>query len=160
VRGRAIAVAVAVAASLVTATLATPASGSSAQFAGVRQATAAFHNLAKAKAAGYEEFLPCIDAPGVGGMGQHFVDMAALDGIVEAAHPEALVYEPRGNKYRLVGVEYVVPQAAWQGTDPPELFGEHFHRNDALGIWALHAWIWRHNPDGMHADFNPKVSLC
>ena len=35
-----------------------------------------------------------------------------------------------------------------------------FHRNDTLGIWALHAWIWRPNPGGMHADFNPQVSLC
>ena len=159
-RTRVVAVAVAASALLATVTIASPATGSMSQFGGVRQATAAFHDLDKAKAAGYEEFLPCIDSPGVGGMGQHFVDMAALDGIVQANHPEAMVYEPRGDKYRLVGVEYVVPQSAWTSADPPELFGEHFHRNDTLGICALHAWIWRHNPGGMYADFNPKVALC
>ena len=45
-----------------------PAEGSSAQFAGVRQATAGLHKVQKAEAAGYEKFLPCFDAPGVGGM--------------------------------------------------------------------------------------------
>lgn len=153
-------VAAAAAAVLGAGLLATPASGSQAQFASVRQATAAFHVVAKAEAAGYEKFLPCFESPGVGGMGQHFADLASLDGTVEVDHPEVLVYEPARGGYRLVAVEYVVPQAAWTSAEPPELFGEHFHRNDTLGIWALHAWIWRPNPGGMHADFNPQVSLC
>lgn len=140
--------------------VAAPASGSAARFAGVRQATATFHDVTKAEAAGYEKFLPCFDSPGVGGMGQHYADVASIDDAIEADHPEVLVYEPRGDRLRLVAVEYVVPQAAWEGTDPPSLFGEHFHRNDTLGIWALHAWVWRPNPDGVHADFNPRVALC
>jgi hypothetical protein len=40
------------------------------------------------------------------------------------------------------------------------LFGEHFHTNDTLGIWALHAWIWRGNPGGVHDDFSPNVRMC
>jgi hypothetical protein len=140
--------------------MAAPAAGASNQFAGVRQATAAFHDVGKAEAAGYEKFLPCFDAPGVGGMGQHYVDFGAMDGVVEPTHPEALVYEPRGDSMKLVAVEYLVPQAAWTSAEPPSLFGEEFHRNDTLGIWALHAWIWRPNPDGVHADFNPNVALC
>jgi hypothetical protein len=154
------AIAAAVAGVLSLGLMAVPASGSQAQFASVRQATASFHAVANAEAAGYEQFLPCFDLPGVGGMGQHFADMASIDGTVEANHPEVLVYEPASSGYRLVAVEYVVPQAAWSSTAPPELFGEHFHRNDTLGIWALHAWIWRPNADGMHADFNPAVALC
>ena len=140
--------------------VAVPAQGSSAQFAGVRQATASLHRVDKAEAAGYEKFLPCFDSPGVGGMGQHYADLQAIDGTVVANHPEVLVYEPHRDRMQLVAVEYVVPQAAWTGEGPPELFGEHFHRNDTLGIWALHAWIWRPNPDGMHDDFNPNVDLC
>jgi len=93
-------------------------------------------------------------------MGQHDADLGAIDGVVEADHPEVLVFEPRKSQSKLVGVEYVVPQDAWGGAEPPSLFGEHFHRNDTLGIWALHAWIWRPNPDGVHADFNPQVALC
>jgi hypothetical protein len=139
---------------------AVPAVGSSAAFAGVRQATASLHTVAAAEAAGYQEFLPCFDSPGVGGMGQHYADLGSIDGLVNATHPEVLVFEPRGDHLKLVAVEYVVPQAAWSSTGPPELFGEQFHRNDTLGIWALHAWIWRPNADGMHADYNPKVALC
>lgn len=154
-------VAAAAAAVLVTASaLAVPAAGSMAQFASVRQATASLHTVAKAEAAGYEKFLPCFDSPGVGGMGQHYADVGSIDGSLDPDHPEVLVFEPHRSGYRLVAVEYVVPQAAWTSSEPPELFGEHFHRNDTLGIWALHAWIWRPNPDGVHADFNPKVSLC
>ncbi len=150
----------AVAALLSAGMLAAPASGSQAQFASVRQATAPFHVVAKAEAAGYEKFLPCFDLPGVGGMGQHFADMESIDGTIEANHPEVLVYEPTPSGYRLVAVEYVIPQAAWTATTESELFGEHFHKNDTLGIWALHAWIWRPNPGGMHDDFNPAVSAC
>jgi hypothetical protein len=130
------------------------------ELAQVRQATTQFHSVATAEAAGYEQFLPCFDKPGVGGMGQHFADLASIDGTVDALHPEVLVYEPRPDGYKLVAVEYVVPQAAWSGAEPPSLFGEDFHRNDTLGIWALHAWIWRGNPLGVHADFNPNVRLC
>lgn len=130
------------------------------EYVKVRQATKQFHSVATAEAAGYEKFLPCFDEPGVGGMGQHFADMNALDGTLDPLHPEVLVYEPHKDKYKLVAVEYVVPQAAWSGSAPPSLFGEDFHRNDTLGIWALHAWIWRGNPLGINADYNPNVRLC
>jgi hypothetical protein len=128
--------------------------------AAVRRATAVYHNTDAAAAAGYVPLLACIDMPGVGGMGQHLADLAAFDGTVDPLHPEALVYEVRGDALRLVAVEYIVPQAAWSSAKPPSLFGQSFHRNDALGIWALHAWIWRPNPAGMFADLNPKVRLC
>ena len=48
----------------------------------------------------------------------------------------------------------------WTSDEPPMLFGEHFHTNDVLGIWALHAWIWRGNPGGVHDDFSPNVRMC
>ena len=28
----------------------------------------------------------------------------------------------------------------------------------AVGFWLKHAWIWKHNPAGMFADFNPEVT--
>jgi hypothetical protein len=128
--------------------------------AAVRQATVAYLNTDAAAAAGFTPLLACIDMPGVGGMGQHLADQLAFDSTVDPLHPEALVYEVRGDALRLVAVEYIVPQAAWSSADPPSLFGQPFHRNDALGIWALHAWIWRGNPTGMFEDFNPNVRLC
>ena len=77
--------------------------------AGVRQATAAYHDLDKAIAAHYGRLLPCFDLPGVGGMGQHYVDTSRLDATIEANRPEALVYEVNGGRLKLVAVEYIVP---------------------------------------------------
>ena len=126
-----------------------------------RRATAKFHKVSVARAAGYQKFLACFDDPDVGGMGQHFARKSFIDDTIDALHPEVLVYEPRKHGYRLVGLEYVVPQSSkWTDDNPPRLFGHDFHRNDTLGIWALHAWVWRPNPAGMHADFNPFVRMC
>lgn len=130
-----------------------------ASLAEVRAATARFHDVDAAFAEG-RVFLDCFELEGVGGMGQHVVDVSALDGAVDPLRPEALVYEVREDRLALVAVEYVIPQVAWTATEPPSLFGQGFHRNDALGIWALHAWIWRPNPLGMFVDFNPAVGAC
>jgi hypothetical protein len=138
----------------------TAASAGQRGLADVRHATARFHDVDAAVAAGYQQFLPCFDQPGVGGMGQHFVDMDALDAAVDASHPEALVYEVHNDKFELVAVEYIVPQAAWTAGEPPTLHGHAFHRLDALGIWVQHAWIWRSNPAGIFEDYNPSVRLC
>lgn len=131
--------------------------------ASARQGTAAFHRVGHAEAAGYVstlDLLGCFEKPGVGGMGLHYLNPTLLDGSVDARTPEALVYEMTEDRLRLVGVEYIVPLGAWVGENPPELFGEHFHVNEALGLWVLHAWIWRPNPTGMFEDWNPSVALC
>ena len=126
-----------------------------------RLATAAYHDQGQALADGYTKFLPCFDDPAAGGMGQHYVNFALMDGTVDAAAPEALVYEVAPSGERLVAVEYLVPYTAVPNTAPaPTLFGTAFHRKDGLGVWALHAWIWRPNPGGMHEDFNPRVAAC
>lgn len=66
--------------------------------------------------------------------------------------------EVRGEHLTLVAVEWVVPGAPTD--EPPELFEQHFHFNPTLGIWALHAWIWERNPNGLFADWNPQVAPC
>ena len=128
--------------------------------AGVRQATAAFHDIGAAEAAGYHPLLSCFDLPGVGGMGQHYVNTSLLDATVVADQPEALVYEVDGDRLQLVAVEYIVPWSAWVSPTPPQLYGRSFYRVDSLQLWALHAWIWRPNPLGMFANYNPNVKLC
>jgi hypothetical protein len=137
----------------------------------VRSATAGFHNVDKAT--GYGEFrdqdgIACIDKPGVGGMGIHYVNGALVGDAAESATaPEALVYEPQPNgRLRLVAVEWVVVQSAWEAagnTEPPSLFGREFElvdENNRYGLppfYELHAWIWKHNPRGMFDDWNPTV---
>ncbi|MEP6759785.1 MAG: hypothetical protein ABJA93_00275 [Sporichthyaceae bacterium] len=138
-----------------------------------RAGTAAFHNIAAAT--GYGLFtdaagIACIDKPGVGTMGVHYVKGALVgDGAVNAATPEALVYEPTKNgRLRLVAVEYVVFQADWDAThsSPPSLFGQTFDDTGAenrYGLppyYSLHAWIWKNNPDGMFKDWNPEVTCA
>ncbi|PTL38265.1 hypothetical protein [Alkalicoccus saliphilus] len=70
--------------------------------------------------------------------------------------PEVLVYEPMKNgKLKLVAVEYLTP-----GGDRPSLFGQKFDDGPFPGSYALHAWVWKNNPDGMFAANNPKVKGC
>jgi len=145
-------------ASFIPASLAS--AGEGAALARVRQATVAYHDVTAAEADGYGAFLDCFDSPGVGGMGQHYAKFLLVDGVIEADEPEVLVYEIREEELKLVAVEYVLPQTEWSSTDPPTLFGVDFTRNDTLGIWALHAWIWQANPKGTFANYNPNISMC
>ncbi len=32
--------------------------------------------------------------------------------------------------------------------------------NPSLGLWTLHAWIWRDNPLGLFESYNSNVPLC
>ena len=134
--------------------------GGQSSLAAVRAATASFHSTDAAVHAGYGPFLPCFDLPGVGGMGQHYVNGLLVDASVDPKQPEALVYEVDGSRLQLVAVEYIVPWSAWVSPEPPQLFGQTYYRNTSLHIWALHAWIWRPNPLGMFANYNPNVNLC
>jgi hypothetical protein len=137
--------------------------------AGVRAATAAFHDLAAAEAAGYGPFYVCTDENGgAGAMGQHYVN-GGLVGTTEVdpLTPEALVFEPMpGGGSRLVGVEYVTFQGAWDAAHAsrPALFGRTFalvgagNRYGLPPFYQLHVWLWRPNPSGMFNDWNPKVT--
>jgi hypothetical protein len=140
--------------------------------AAARAGTAPFHSNAAAQAAGYGLLvdaagIACIDKPGEGGMGIHYVNGGLVgDDEVHAATPELVVYEPTPNgRLRLVAAEYVVFQAAWDAThpEPPELFGREFELVEAgnrYGLppfYELHAWLWKHNPAGFFDDWNPKV---
>src|SRR5262245_21794732 len=74
----------------------------------VRQATEQFRDVNQATLANYHPFLGCVAGAEAGAMGVHFVNMDLLNdlGKVRPDQPEALVYEPRNGKFRLVAVEY------------------------------------------------------
>jgi hypothetical protein len=130
----------------------------------VRDATAGFHRPEAAQAAGYDlvEGLDyCFDNAGVGGMGFHYINTSLLDTTVELLYPEAMVYTPSPNGLQLGAVEYIVPAAPWDeagNTQPPVLLDQHFHLNERLGVYVLHAWIWKNNAAGIFEDWNPTVS--
>lgn len=126
---------------------------------------APFQDVSAAEAAGWVstiETLGCFENPGTGGMGVHWLNESLLDAEVDAAQPEALVYEldADGNVAGLVGHEYLVPLEAWTADEPPSLFGLEFHEHPVLPFWILHAYLWKENPHGMFNDWNPAIRMC
>jgi hypothetical protein len=125
----------------------------------LRSATARYHDLDAAIADGFVLLHPCEERPGEGPVGAVYVDPSRLDGIIDPAAPEALVYEPaRNGRFKLVAAEFAVPYIAWSEPDPPEFMGAVFQPEGEFGVYGLHIWIWRHNPEGMFAEANPRVS--
>jgi hypothetical protein len=139
-------------------------------------ATAAFHDINAATAAGYNVTVEdlakktCIAQAGAGGMGVHRLDPTLLDDKVNPEHPEALVYEPTDNGgMKLVALEYIVFQSAWEQAhgagSVPALFGQPFmltpagNRFGLPAFFALHSWIWKPNPSGLFQPWNPRV-IC
>jgi hypothetical protein len=143
-------------------------------FEGAKSATARFHDLDKAEAAGYGKFpdaagIACIESPtGAGGMGVHYVNGGLVgDAVLDPTRPEALVYQPKpGGGVRLVALEYIVFKAVWEAAghvSPPSMFGRQFdftnspNRYGIPPFYALHAWIWKPNPSGILEPYNPRV---
>jgi hypothetical protein len=156
------------------------------ELAALRQATSRFHDISAAYAAGYTtENEPCVSSP-AGAMGIHAPNLALIsDPTLDPLRPEVLLYIPGPNgQYRLPGVEYfqavllrdlatqqVAPRfeptpwdpAKYEVVNPqPQLFGHAFHLSPppvphVPWHWALHVWVWAHNPSGMFADWNPSL---
>jgi hypothetical protein len=156
--------------------------GGQSNVAGARQATARFHSLTAANAAGYSALvadldgITCIESA-EGGMGVHYLNPslapeldpknAAAVAAVDASTPELLVYAPGPNgQLRLVALEYLALKANWDAHNaaPPSLFGQPFDESDPAGnryglpvFYSLHAWIWNPNPTDLFAPYNPRV---
>ena len=153
------------------------------QLAAVRQATHKYHDVGVAEADGYVSTEECVQVPGMGGMGIHYVNGALLGDIsVDHLAPEVLLYVPADDGLKLVAVEYVmtalalvdgVPQPWLEVTPPPGevwvttnpvLFGQTFngpmppHGPGEPWHYELHAWVWQGNAHGVFADFNPNLS--
>jgi hypothetical protein len=162
------------------------------RLAAIRQANEQYQSVDAAVAAGFVSDNMCVDAAMVGApaaagaMGIHYAHPTRLgitqmsplvsgnDGVVDAAKPEIMIYEPQlDGGMKLVAVEYLVFEAAWKAaghTDPPTLFGEEFvymkdvpgtPQHEAHGFephYELHVWLYRQNPAGTFAEFNPSVS--
>lgn len=150
--------------------------GTDDDLAAAEAATEAFTDPATAEAAGYglppegplHECIASLDDTGA--MGLHYINGDLVgDAVLDPTTPEALVYEPAADgSLELVAVEYVVFAEAWDAENDmaPMLFGEMFmlvdepNRYELPAFYALHAWIWRDNPSGTFASFNPDVSCA
>ena len=151
------------------------AAGIHAQLAQVRAATAKYHQVEEAEAAGYELGWvnglnkrivdTCISHPTAGAMGYHYFNADLMaDNDVDALEPEVLVYAPSPDGLKLVAVEWVARSAQSNPpgvSSPPSVLGMDMHilvPPPGPAFYLTHAWVWADNPAGMFADFNPDVS--
>jgi hypothetical protein len=150
-----------------------PVAASDSGIAALRQATAPFHDVATARAAGYAvqvydlAGITCIADPnGTGTMGIHFLNPNTL-GTVDPTMPQLVIYTPgRDGGLKLVAVEFLVIAAPWDAShaSPPELFGQSYrltpapNRYGLPAFYELHVWAWQPNPLGMFNEWNPRVS--
>jgi hypothetical protein len=124
---------------------------------------------------GYFSTLGCVEypkagAPGevpypAGGMGVHFFNSSLIGQPLDPTRPQVLVYEPSGDKLKLVAAEWFVPLATGV-KERPELFGRPFDgpmeghyplMPHAMSHYDLHVWLWKPNPAGMFSPTNPAL---
>lgn len=144
------------------------------ELAQVRRVTARFHDVDAALEAGYELgwvngagvriITGCVSNPTAGAMGYHYFNAELMaDLTTDVLQPEVLVYAPgRNGKRKLAAVEWVVrgqnsnPPGV---SSPPSVLGMPMHiLVPAVGFYIKHAWVWKPNPAGMFADWNPEVA--
>jgi hypothetical protein len=132
----------------------------------VRRATEKYQDVQAAVADGYIQASPC-EQTASGAMGAHYLKQALFDNQIEIDKPEALLYLPEaGGRLTLIGVEYAktdADQVLQTMDDRPTLFGRPFE-GPMLGHVAgmpthydLHVWVWKDNPNGMFAQYNPSL---
>lgn len=148
----------------------------------LRESTAPYQDFDAAVAAGYDTpITSCWYDHENGGMGYHYAQASLIDSVPSLMHPEALIYEPEEDgSMTLVGLEYLVPIAAWTGSAPPTFASatmstpsaprrvspdaaprvddQEFMRDDANGVYSLHIWLWKDNPAGLYEPWNPDIS--
>jgi hypothetical protein len=144
----------------------------------LRAAMEKYHDPFVAVHDGYRSSVGCVEYPhgggpgrvpyAAGGMGVHFVHVAPVDPVPDPMKPNILVYEPDGDKLRLVAVEWLIPLATGL-KERPTLFGHPFdgpmeghHPLMPLAVhhYDLHAWLWKANPAGLFSPTNPDVKCA
>ena len=100
-----------------------------------------------------------------GGMGVHFINMGNVGPTLDPAKPQVLIYEPVGDKLRLVAAEWFMP-AQVAGSTRPSVFGKELqgpmegHKPlmpAEVHHYDLHVWLWKPNPAGVYSPTNPAV---
>ena len=100
-----------------------------------------------------------------GGMGVHFLNLQLVGPTLDPAKPQVLIYEPHGDKLRLVAAEWFVPVQAAGGARPTifgkqlegPMEGHHPLMPEGLHHYDLHVWLWKTNPAGVFAPTNPAI---
>ena len=113
---------------------------------------------------GYFSTVGCLEYPS-GGMGVHFLNPALITPKLDPAKPQVLLYEPDGDKLRLVAAEWFVPLSTGV-KERPQLFGHPFDgpmegHEPVLPAevhhYDLHVWLFKPNPAGIFTSTNPSL---
>jgi hypothetical protein len=143
--------------------------------AAVRAALDKYQDPIVAIREGYFSTLGCVDYPegggGMGmmpykpgGMGVHFLNPALIGPTLDSLKPQILIYEPVGDRLRLVAAEWFVPTAL--AKEAPMIFGTKLdgpmegHQPilpSELHHWDLHVWLWKENPNGLMHSTNSTI---
>jgi hypothetical protein len=146
------------------------------ELARVRAALDKYNDPIVAVHDGFFSTVACIDFPkgghegamkyAAGGMGVHFFNPANIGPTLDPAKPQVLIYEPVGDKLKLVAAEWFVPKEL-VGTKPtPSIFGKELegpmegHKPlmpEGAHHYDLHVWLWKTNPEGVFSPTNPSV---
>lgn len=144
------------------------------QLESVRALLDKYNDIIVAVHDGFYSTIGCIEYPkgasegsmkyAPGGMGVHLLNMGNVGPALDPAKPQVLIYEPVGDKLRLVAAEWFVPAELVKS--PPSIFGKElqgpmeghaplmpagFHHYD------LHVWLWKTNPEGVFSPTNPAI---
>lgn len=130
-----------------------------------RYATGAYFSERLAGKAGFQRTDECVTSP-EGGMGYHYVNPDNI-GSTHPGKPAAVLYEPgkggKGGKRNMVAAEYIVRDADQNRhtVERHHAFGQRLKGPTFLPElgwhYALHVWLWKENPKGLFADWNPRV---
>jgi hypothetical protein len=141
---------------------AAPARPEEAELNALREKFSPLQDFARAAEAGYSEAITsCWYHRVEGGQGVHYARTELIDGVITVMDPEIVMYEPQqGGGMQLLAIEYIVPFEQWTSQSPPMVLGQQMHRNEPLSLWVHHVWLFRDNPSGLYADWNPTVSCA
>jgi hypothetical protein len=137
----------------------------SAELERVRSALIKYQDPIKAVHDGYFSTVGCVRYP-TGGMGVHFLNPQLIGPVPDPMRPTILLYEPVGDKLRLVGAEWFIPLATGV-KERPQLFGQPFDgpmegheplMPATLRHYDLHVWLFKSNPAGLFNMVNPNVN--
>jgi hypothetical protein len=146
-----------------------------ANLAATRAALDKYQDPVAAVRDGYFSTVGCVDYPKggeghgqmaykPGGMGVHFLNPALIGPTLDSLKPQVLIYEPVGNRLRLVAAEWFVPTAV--SKEAPMIFGTKLDgpmEGHApilpveLHHWDLHVWLWKDNPNGLMHSTNSII---
>src|ERR1700750_2118392 len=86
----------------------------------VRESTERFQDVKVAEYEGYHLEFGCVSGDDFGAMGLHYVnDTLVGNGIVDATHPQILLYEKQPNgSLKLNGADYLVIASTWDAKHP------------------------------------------